>query len=220
VPGGPYSSTPFGIFAPIAWNLAGLSRNSLISCSSSTASSAPGDVGERRLGGVLGHELGLGAAELHDAGAAALHVVDEEEEDHQDQQHGDHGEQQAHEPALPRHVARRTASAADSLERPDDLGLLEVDVGRADAVGAVDLDAGLERELQPLVAVDDARTLDATLTDRVDGLGGVDLLVATGRPDDLAEGQEREDGEDDPEDRAAKVALDVHRCGAGAPRPS
>src|SRR6185437_6184224 len=41
VPGGPYSSTPFGILAPIAWNLAGLARNSLISWSSSTASSAP-----------------------------------------------------------------------------------------------------------------------------------------------------------------------------------
>ena len=41
VPGGPYSSTPLGILAPIDWNLAGLCRNSLISCSSSTASSAP-----------------------------------------------------------------------------------------------------------------------------------------------------------------------------------
>ena len=30
-----------GILAPMAWNLAGLCRNSLISCSSSMASSAP-----------------------------------------------------------------------------------------------------------------------------------------------------------------------------------
>jgi hypothetical protein len=30
-----------GIFAPMAWNLAGFSRNSLISCSSSMASSTP-----------------------------------------------------------------------------------------------------------------------------------------------------------------------------------
>ncbi len=30
-----------GILAPIAWNFAGFSRNSLISCSSSTASSTP-----------------------------------------------------------------------------------------------------------------------------------------------------------------------------------
>src|SRR5437660_116197 len=41
VPGGPYSSTPFGMRAPSAWNFFGFSRNSLISCSSSTASSTP-----------------------------------------------------------------------------------------------------------------------------------------------------------------------------------
>ncbi len=41
MPGGPYSRTPFGILAPIAWNFAGFSRNSLISCSSSMASSTP-----------------------------------------------------------------------------------------------------------------------------------------------------------------------------------
>jgi hypothetical protein len=41
VPGGPKSSTPFGIRAPSAWNFLGFSRNSLISWSSSTASSAP-----------------------------------------------------------------------------------------------------------------------------------------------------------------------------------
>ncbi len=41
MPGGPYRSTPFGIRAPSAWNFFGFSRNSLISCSSSTASSAP-----------------------------------------------------------------------------------------------------------------------------------------------------------------------------------
>ena len=41
VPGGPNSSTPLGMRAPSAWNLRGFSRNSLISCSSSTASSTP-----------------------------------------------------------------------------------------------------------------------------------------------------------------------------------
>src|SRR5207244_3240073 len=41
VPGGPYSSTPFGMRAPSAWNFFGFSRNSLISWSSSTASSTP-----------------------------------------------------------------------------------------------------------------------------------------------------------------------------------
>ena len=41
VPGGPKSSTPLGMRAPSAWNFFGFSRNSLISWSSSTASSAP-----------------------------------------------------------------------------------------------------------------------------------------------------------------------------------
>ena len=41
VPGGPYRSTPLGMRAPRAWNFLGFSRNSLISCSSSTASSTP-----------------------------------------------------------------------------------------------------------------------------------------------------------------------------------
>src|SRR5580693_8140212 len=41
VPGGPYRSTPLGILAPRAWNFLGFSRNSLISCNSSTASSTP-----------------------------------------------------------------------------------------------------------------------------------------------------------------------------------
>ena len=41
VPGGPKSRTPFGMRAPSAWNFFGFSRNSLISWSSSTASSTP-----------------------------------------------------------------------------------------------------------------------------------------------------------------------------------
>ncbi len=41
VPGGPNSSTPLGILAPTAWNFTGLARKSLISWSSSMASSAP-----------------------------------------------------------------------------------------------------------------------------------------------------------------------------------
>ena len=41
VPGGPNSSTPLGMRAPSAWNFLGFSRNSLISWSSSTASSTP-----------------------------------------------------------------------------------------------------------------------------------------------------------------------------------
>ena len=46
---------------------------------------APGDVGERGLRGVLGDELGLGLGELHDASAAARHVVHQEDEQQEEQ---------------------------------------------------------------------------------------------------------------------------------------
>ena len=41
VPGGPTSSTPFGIRPPTCWNFCGFLRNSTTSCSSSLASSMP-----------------------------------------------------------------------------------------------------------------------------------------------------------------------------------
>ena len=46
---------------------------------------AAGDVGERRLRHVLGDQLGLGLGELHDAAAAALHLVHQEQEQHDDE---------------------------------------------------------------------------------------------------------------------------------------
>ena len=56
---------------------------------------AAGDVGERRLGGVLGDELGPRLGELHDPSAAALHVVHQEEqqqaEDQDDRQEAEAG---------------------------------------------------------------------------------------------------------------------------------
>ena len=65
VPGGPYSSTPVGMRAPSAWNFLGFSRNSLISCSSSTASSTPatsrkvifGESADRRLARDLPNDI-------------------------------------------------------------------------------------------------------------------------------------------------------------------
>lgn len=47
------------------------------------------DVGEGGLRRVLGDELRLGLAELHDAGAAALHLVHQEEEDDHDEDEGE-----------------------------------------------------------------------------------------------------------------------------------
>ena len=93
VPGGPKSSTPFGIFAPIAWNFAGSSRNSLISWSSSTASSSPATSAKVDLRLVLVHLPWPGLAELHDPAAAALHRFEDEEERRRSQ----HERQQAEE---------------------------------------------------------------------------------------------------------------------------
>src|SRR5262245_29179349 len=65
VPGGPYSNTPLGMRAPSAWNFLGFSRNSLISWSSSTASSTPatslkpifGEYGAIRLARLLPKDI-------------------------------------------------------------------------------------------------------------------------------------------------------------------
>jgi hypothetical protein len=132
VPGGPKSSTPFGIRAPSAWNFFGFSRNSLISWSSSTASSAPGDVAEGDLRRVDAHPLGPGLAERHDLRAAALDLVHQEDpeadEDDERQQVG-----QRREPAV---------------------RLLALDVVVEDlAVGL----RRLQRVLQPALVVDEAR---------------------------------------------------------------
>ncbi|GBD28867.1 hypothetical protein HRbin31_00889 [bacterium HR31] len=49
-PGGPTSRTPRGILAPRAWNFLGCLRNSMISCSSSLASSTPATSSKVTLG--------------------------------------------------------------------------------------------------------------------------------------------------------------------------
>ena len=59
-----------------------------------------GDVGERRLGGVLADQLGLGLAELHDARAAALHLGHEVEQQAEDDQEGQERHQDRHQQAL------------------------------------------------------------------------------------------------------------------------
>ena len=58
------------------------------------------DVGERRLRGVLGDELRLGLPEVHDPGAAALHLIHQEQEDDDDEDEGEQGEQDPDEGVL------------------------------------------------------------------------------------------------------------------------
>ena len=82
---------------------------------------APGDVGEGDLRGVLGRELGAGLAELHDPGAAALHLAHEEPEQAEHDDDRDEADQHRAEPvglvdlvgvAVRRHVG---------VERRDDV---------------------------------------------------------------------------------------------------
>ena len=73
-----------------------------------------GDVGERRLRHVLADELGLALAELHDAVAAALHLVHEEEQQAQDEQDRQEADEQRHQQAL-----------AVDLDVPRDVGVVE-----------------------------------------------------------------------------------------------
>ena len=77
----------------------------MISSSSSTASSAPATSANVVLGVSLRDDLGLGLAELHDAGAAALHLVHHEEEQDDEQDDRQQVDQQRREQALRRVLA-------------------------------------------------------------------------------------------------------------------
>jgi hypothetical protein len=100
-PRGTEQQAPLGIFAPIAWNLAGSSRKSLISPSSSTASSAPATSANVTFGSSLLTTLALDLPKLHDPAAAALHLRHEEEEQAEDEHERQDRQEDADE-----HVAR------------------------------------------------------------------------------------------------------------------
>ncbi len=74
---------------------------------------AAGDVGERRLGHVLGDQLRLGLGELHDAAAAAaLHGVHQPEEQHHQQDDRQEGEDERAEQPRPGDLDRRLLDRA------------------------------------------------------------------------------------------------------------
>ena len=93
VPGGPMRSTPLGMRPPSFWNFWGSRRNSMISCSSSLASSTPGHVLERDLLLLAGQQLGLGLAEGERLVAPALHLPHEEDPEADEQQEGRPGDE-------------------------------------------------------------------------------------------------------------------------------
>ena len=77
-----------------------------------------GDVGERGLRHVLGHELGARLAEAHDPRAAALHAVHQEEEQDDDDRDRQQGDQQGQPDALLRDlVVERHGLGAEQVRR-------------------------------------------------------------------------------------------------------
>ncbi|GAA3298777.1 hypothetical protein GCM10020295_35220 [Streptomyces cinereospinus] len=184
-----------------------------------------GDVGERRLGGVLGDELGLRLAEVHHPGAAALHLIHQEQEDDDDQDEGQQRQQDADERVLlgrgDRVSVRDLLVLVLVLQRAGEVGALVTDVARLDLGAVLDLLAVLERDLDGLLVTGgQLGRLDLVVTDRLDDLAGVHRLVAPGRADDLHQHDHGKDGQHDPHDRPTEVSLHVHPYGAVPPRPS
>jgi hypothetical protein len=180
------------------------------------------DVGERRLRHVLADELGLALAELHDAVAAALHLVHEEEQQAEDEQDRQEADEQRDEQAL-----------AVDLDGPRDVGVVErvgelpalveqergLDLGLAldgDALGELELDLLLlvEHLDRVVLVVGDVAGLD-----RREHLGCGHLGVLAVAAEAVGQQEEREQAEQDVEERATGQALEVHRCGADSPVP-
>src|SRR5690606_34211181 len=175
--------------------------------------------------GVLGDELRLGLAEVHDTGAATLHLIHQEQENDHDQDEGQQRQQNADEGVLLRRrdrVALRDLLVLELvLQGVGDGDALVTDVARLGLRAVLDLDAVLELDLDGLlVARRQLGLLDLVLVDRLDDLARVHRLVAAGRTDDLHQHDHGKDGQHDPHDRPTEVSLHVHPYGAVPPRPS
>ena len=93
VPGGPMSSTPLGMRPPSFWNFWGSRRNSMISCSSSLASSTPATSLKVTFFCWRGEELRLRLAEGQGLVPAALHLPHEEDPEADEEQEGRPGDE-------------------------------------------------------------------------------------------------------------------------------
>ena len=145
----------------------------MISASSSSASSAPATSANVVFGRVLADELGLALAELHDAVAAALHLVHEEEQQAQDEQDRQEADEQRDQQALV--VDLDVVRDVGVVERVGELAALVEQERRLDLRRALDLDA--LGELEP-----DSCSLSSTC-DRV--AVGVDDVAGLDRGEDL-----------------------------------
>lgn len=135
VPGRPLQQDALGDLRADRLELAGSARKSLISCRLLDGLLGAGDVRERR----RRHRpcsSGLGLAELHDAGAAALHLAHEEEEEQDDEGDREQGDEQRDQDALGRdHHVVAARQAVRRRPSPGEL-LLQVDALAVDVRGA------------------------------------------------------------------------------------
>ena len=102
VPGGPTSSTPFGMRPPRFVYFFGFFRNSTISFSSSSRLVHAGDVREPHLHFVVGVDLGAAARERHHAALGAAHAPEEEAPDADEEEQRDDPAEQLGQPAVDR----------------------------------------------------------------------------------------------------------------------
>ncbi len=176
VPGGPNSSTPFGILAPRSSKRAGAVRNSLISSSSSTASSSPATSAKVTVGLSLPTGFARRATEPEHAAPTALglgHEPDDQPE-HEDER------EQVEEEADPGVLTLAVDLELLHAGAPDLAGqLVGVLLGEAAAVvGAVlqralDLVVAVEQRDRPHLVVGEA-LLERSQAQRLPGRARVD----------------------------------------------
>ncbi len=173
------------------------------------------NVSEGDLRRLLGDELGLRLAELHDAVAAALHARPEEPEQQTDQQERQDEAERAEEDVGLRNLVG-VLGAAQVVDRRDDLVGARLDVIELHE-GAVAVEVGAQGQVDPLLAVDDLDLIDRGALEELHALLGRDLLKAG--VSEQGEGQgDRADPQEDVDDRPAKEALEVHGVAGEARR--
>ena len=174
----------------MAWKRAGSCRNSLISCSSSTASSQPATSAKVTDGSSFDDLLGAGLAELHDPAAAALHDVHDQQERADEQHVGSRLNEQAGPQRVGLLVGRDLDRRLGVVQLVDQL------VGVLGREG--DLVLGVVGQLADdlVVAVLDLGRGDLAVVDRLAELGEVDLLPL-GRPAREPDAHEQDGGADE-----------------------
>ena len=167
---------------------------------------SPGHVREGRLRGVLGDQLGLGLPEVHHPGAAALHLVEQEEEDQDDQDVGQEAEDHTDDGVAAGHLDVVAVGRGVLLQFLGKLLPLVAHPARLEPLARVAVRDNLDR----LVLVDQGGRLDVPPVDVSDnpgrGGGGVrDAAVRVGEHD-----EEKQQHHEDRYERPAEVTLEIH----------